>query len=588
MRARVICLVLTAIFLTIPFSSSARISPAQYDESVFERIRREHESIEKSHHAPAAVAAAPYVSMGTAAQPVDVKHYRLQIQLTSQPAGISGTVTIEGETLSAVGAINVDAQSNLIIDGVRLDGAPRNFQRTSSQVTLNFPDAAAGRKFTAAIEYHGNPIVSNLLGGGLLVSNHGPDGATVMASLSEPFAAPTWWPCIDNAQDKATAEIEITVPRGFQAASNGTLVKEEAGPGRTTTYYWREDYPIATYLISVAATNYVKFEDTYKALDGETTMPLVYYAYPEHIDLARLKFGVTRRAIEIFAPLFGEYPFLSEKYGMAEFPWGGAMEHQTITSMGAGIVGSLSNGGQAVIAHELAHHWWGDQVTMKTWNDIWLNEGFATYSEVLFLERFANLNAGDLMARSYDDGEVSGQLGGTVNAENPDNPFDDRGAIYSKGAWVLHMLRHLLGDAEFFAALKDYREQFAYGNASTRDFQRVCESHYGGPLDWFFQQWVYARRRPLYKVSSGISKADSAGDYVVSLSIKQKQSHEIPGREQSVYVMPLDVMIHYADGSRETRVILNDARKQKFSFTVSKQPEAVGIDEDNWVLKKVK
>ncbi|HVG21298.1 MAG TPA: M1 family metallopeptidase, partial [Blastocatellia bacterium] len=431
-------------------------------------------------------------------------------------------------------------------------------------------------------------VTSNILGGGMLVSNHGPDNATVMATLSEPYAAPTWWPCVDNAQDKATAEIEITVPRGFQAASNGTLTKEESNGNRTTTYYWREDYPIATYLISVAATNYIKFEDTYTALDGSTTMPLVYYVYPEHIDLARLKFGVTRRAIEIFAPLFGEYPFLNEKYGMAEFPWGGAMEHQTMTSMGAGVVGSISNAGQSIIAHELSHHWWGDLVTMRTWNDIWLNEGFATYSEVLFFERFSDLNPGDLMSRSYDDGEVNGRLGGTVNAENLNNPFDDRGAIYTKGAWVLHMLRHVLGDAEFFAALKDYREQFAYGNASTKDFQRACENRYGGSLDWFFQQWVYAGRRPVYKVSSDVSKADPSGNYTVSLTIKQKQSHEIPGRDQSVYVMPLDVMIRYADGSRETRVIRNDARKQKFSFTVSKQPVAVAIDEDNWVLKKLK
>jgi aminopeptidase N len=332
----------------------------------------------------------------------------------------------------------------------------------------------------------------------------------------------------------------------------------------------------------------MKFEDTYKALDGVTNMPLVYYVYPEHIDFARLKFGVTRRAMEIFAPLFGEYPFLREKYGMAEFPWSGAMEHQTITSMGASIVGSAATSGQSVIVHELAHHWWGDLVTLRTWNDIWLNEGFATYSEVLFFERFSNLNPGDLMTRSYDDGEVYGRLAGTVNAENLDNPFDDRGAIYTKGGWVLHMLRHVLGDEKFFDALKDYRERFAFGNASTKDFQQVCESHYGQSLDWFFQQWIYARGRPVYKVSSDISRAGSSGNYDISLSIKQKQSHDIPGRDKSVYIMPLDVTIQYADGSREVRVIRNDERKQKFKFTVSKQPAAVSIDEDNWVLKKVK
>ena len=591
MKARVSRLALIAILLIIPFSSSAHtsVSQAQADESVFEQIKREHESLEKDHSKVAGVSPASFRAMGFTAQPIDVKHYRLQIRLVPEPARISGTVTLDGETLSAVNAINVDAQSNLIIDAVRFDGAARDFQRTNDLVSLNFAGGLpAATKFTIEVEYHGSPAISNLLGGGMLVSNHGPDSTTVMATLSEPYAAPTWWPCIDDARDKATAEIEITVPRGFQAASNGTLVKEEAGPDRTTVYYWKEDFPLSTYLISVAATNYMKFEDTYRALDGAASMPLVYYVYPEHIDLARLKFGVTRRAMEIFAPLFGEYPFLTEKYGMAEFPWGGAMEHQTITSMGSNVVGSITNSGQSIIAHELAHHWWGDLVTLRTWNDIWLNEGFATYSEVLFFERFSNLDPGDLMARSYDDGVVFGRLGGTVDAENLGNPFDDTGAIYTKGAWVLHMLRHLLGDEKFFDALKDYRERFAFGNASTKDFQQVCESHYGQSLDWFFQQWIYARGRPVYKVSSDISRAGSSGNYDISLSIKQKQSQDIPGRAQSVYVMPLDVMIHYADGSRETRVIRNDARKQKFNFTVSKQPVEVVIDEDDWVLKKVK
>jgi aminopeptidase N len=571
-------------------ASPARLSRAQSDDSIFEQIKREHEWLQKNlHHQSAAVQASSFQTTALTAQAIDVKHYRLQIQLVPAPARIAGTVTIEGETVAAVNAINIDAQDNLVIDAVRFNGVARDFLRANDQVTLNFSGGIpAATRFVIAVEYHGTPAISNLLGGGMLVSTHGPDNTTVMATLSEPYAAPTWWPCIDNAQDKATAELEVTVPRGFQAAANGTLTKEQSNADKTTTYYWREDYPIATYLISVAATDYIKFEDSYTALDGETKMPLVYYAYPEHVDLARLKFGVTRRAIEIFAPLFGEYPFLNEKYGMAEFPWGGAMEHQTITSMGSSIVGSISNAGQSVIAHELGHHWWGDLVTMRTWNDIWLNEGFATYCEVLFFERFSNLDPGELMARSYDDGEVFGRLGGTVNAENLSNPFDDRGAIYTKGGWVLHMLRHMMGDGKFFDTLKDYRERFSFGNASTKDFQQVCEDHYGEPLDWFFQQWVYAPGRPNYKTTTKITKSGAAGDYLVALTIKQKQSHAIPGRDKSVYIMPLDVTIHFTDGSQVTQVVRNDARKQKFNIVVPKQPEEVIVDEGNWVLKKLR
>ena len=224
---------------------------------------------------------------------------------------------------------------------------------------------------------------------------------------------------------------------------------------------------------------------------------------------------------------------------------------------------------------------------MRTWDDIWLNEGFATYSEVLFFERFAGLAPGELLSRSYDDGVVDGALGGTVTAENLDAPFDDNGAIYRKGGWVLHMLRHVLGDQKFFDALKQYRTRYAFSNASTGDFQQVCEGFYGASLEWFFKQWIYAPGRPVYKVSSDISPADATGDHTVTIVVKQKQSQGIPGRENGNYIMPLDLTIHYADGTSETRVF-NDSRKQRFEFTVSKQPVDVGFDESHWILKKLK
>ncbi len=243
---------------------------------------------------------------------------------------------------------------------------------------------------------------------------------------------------------------------------------------------------------------------------------------------------------------------------------------------------------QSIIAHELAHQWWGDLVTLRTWDDIWLNEGFASYSEVLFFERFSNINAGDLMRSSYDDGKMAGRLGGTVTAEDLDNPFDDTGAVYTKGAWVLHMLRHLLGDQSFFDALKDYRQRFAYSNASTSDFQQVCEDHYGAKLDWFFTQWIYATGRPSYKVSTEVSQSGTQLPFTLKVTIKQKQMQAIPGRSQSVYIMPLDVTITYAGGQTEKHVVMNDARKQTFTFNLARQPVDVSVDEDNWVLKKLK
>jgi aminopeptidase N len=593
-KARIMILLLLAVTLVV----SARPSSTQERESVFDEIRREHQWIEKHLHepAPAIFAATPAKSLvrlqalTAAPQTIDVQHYHLQIRFDLDALSFAGTVTIEARTTAPTTAVNIDAFDNLEIQAVRVnvDNNGFSFRRKHNRFTFSFAEALpAGRDLTMILVYQGTPVNANNLDGGMLTSKHGPDAISSMANLSEPYAAPSWWPCIDDVRDKATSEVEITVPQNYVGASNGVLTKTVINPDQTTTYFWREDYPLTTYLISVAVTNYAKFEDTYTAMDGHT-MPLMFYVYPEHLALAQQKFAVTRQTMEIFAPLYGEYPFINEKYGMAEFPWNGGMEHQTLTSLGSSIIGSPTNSALTIIAHELAHQWWGDLVTLRTWDDIWLNEGFATYSEVLFLERFAQLNPGSVMNFSYDDGEVFGRLGGTVTAENLDDPFDDTGAVYRKGAWALHMLRHLMGDEKFFATLKDYRQRFAFGSASTKDFQQVCEEHYGDKLDWFFQQWIYAPGRPVYKVTREISAADAAGNYTISLVIKQKQTHAIPGRSDSVYIMPLDVTIHYADGTSETRVVRNDKRKQTFTFSVPKQPASVGLDEGHWVLKKVK
>jgi aminopeptidase N len=563
---------------------------SSHDESIFDRIRREHQEIRKEHCARQKPAAAEPDFVATAQpasrQPLDVEHYRLQITLDPDRRAVSGVVTINIQATAPLAAVTVDAAENLAIDSVRLSAHQIQFQRSGGRLVIPTGRTyVAGERFDVVIAYNGPAVTGGRFGGGMLVGTHG-NGATVMANLSEPFASPTWWPCIDDPRDKATIECEATVPQGYEVASNGLLGQTVANSDQTVTYFWRSNYQLATYLVSVAATNYAKFEDSYTALDGVTTMPIVYYVYPEHLDLARQKFAVTRLAMEIFAPLFGEYPFLNEKYGMAEFPWGGAMEHQTMTSMGQNIVGSATSSGAGVIAHELAHHWWGNLVTMRTWDDIWLNEGFATYSEVLFFERHFPIDPGLLMSASYDDGLVSGELGGTVTAENQDDPFDDRGAIYTKGAWVLHMARGILGDRKFFDALNDYRARHAFGNASTADLREAFERQYGQPLDWFFHQWVYAPGRPSYKHSAVISGPDSSGNYSIRVTLKQKQSVAIPGREKSVFIMPLDLTIHHADGSAITQTVFNNQRKQKFTLTTSRRPVSVGLDEGNWVLKK--
>ncbi|MCS6816565.1 MAG: M1 family metallopeptidase [Blastocatellia bacterium] len=512
-------------------------------------------------------------------QPLDVEHYVLQITLFPEARRIQGRVTLRGRTTASVESLRVDLLTALTVTRVLWEGAPIAFTHADDRVRVPIP-LARGQTFTLTIEYVGRPALLGRLPSGMFFSEHA--GFPVVATLSQPNGAPAWWPCVDDPADKATADIEVTVPPGYLVASNGLLEDVRLHPDGWRTYVWRERYPIATYLISIAATNFVQFSDVYRARDG-TMMPLVYYVYPEHLDRARRAFPITREALRVFAELFGEYPFLAEKYGMAEFPWSGAMEHQTMTSIGSSVLTHVDT-----IVHEAAHQWWGNMVTPRTWHDIWLSEGFATYSEVLFREHMYGADPGQLL-RQRDDGLAAGRLRGTVYAEDATDPFDDIPAIYTKGAWVLHMLRYLLGDDRFFAALREYGRRFAYANASTNDLERVFSEFYGESLEWFFEQWVYTPMRPIYAFSWSVHPESES--YQLRLRLQQRQTHLIARRNPTlppIYIMPVEFTLYYADGTSEVKRVWNRAREEEFTFALKRPPVRVTFDERGWILKEMR
>jgi len=364
--------------------------------------------------------------------------------------------------------------------------------------------------------------------------------------------------------------LNIDVPQGLIVASNGILTSVTRSEGRST-YHWVTRYPIATYLVSLAISNYEIFSDWYHSRNSGS-MEVRFYVYPEHLEKAKIDLNNTVSMIEFFADIFGEYPFIEEKYGLAIFPWNGGMEHQTITSYGAALIQG-NHRYDYINAHELAHQWFGDAITMRHWSHIWLNEGFASYAEALWFESQYGKNYYHDYINNLDVIPLAGPL--FVSDSLNEQALFSR-TVYDKGAFTLHMLRAVLGDSVFFRCLKTYatHPRFAYGTATTENFQSVCEEIAGISLNWFFNQWVYRGDRPLYDVLWSIS-----GDGPFTTVIQVTQENPVP------FKMPVQIRLQATD--QEFSGILWDSLDvQKFVFETEFKPTALLFDPDNWILKK--
>jgi hypothetical protein len=448
-----------------------------------------------------------------------------------------------------------------------VDGAAADYDRQGDRLLVDLGAAISeGDSFQVAVYYHGSPQTS---GGGLYISSD------VTFTMCEPEGARNWFPCYDKPSDKATADISITVPDGFIVASNGQLIgvaRDEKA--KTSTYSWSETYPIATYLISLAISEYATFSYWYEG-DGDT-MEIACYAPPEDSADAAVDFSNLPEMIACYGELFGTYPFIEEKYGMATFPWGGAMEHQTCTSWGFPITGN--NTYDWVVAHELAHQWWGDWVSPDNWKEIWLNEGFATYSEALWWEYLY----GGAGLRTYMS-EMQDYYVGWENASgmsfaiyDPPSGYLFSPTEYEKAGTVLHMLRFVVGDSAFFDILRTYGANHAYGNAVTDDLVAVCEDLSGQDLDWFFQQWIYQPGFPKFSFAWNYEEEKGTG-YLVNISLVQQQN------SGPVFQMPVEIGITTASGTVLDTVQI-DQEAEQIQITVQEEPLGVQLDPNEWLL----
>ena len=503
-------------------------------------------------------------SMGTLNQEqYDVRHYDIDLIIDPALHKVTGTVQMSIEVVdNSIDSVEVDLLNNMTVTNILVSEAPASYVHQNDLINITLDRVySAGESVELLIEYNGNPAASGL--GSFGFDLH--DGKPMIWSLSEPFGARNWWPCKDQPSDKAdSADIRVTVPAGMIVASNGVL-REVRDNGDTETYCWHEGYPIVTYLVSIAIYEYTTYSDYYKYSPTDS-MEIQFYVFPDHLESVQANYAKTKEMLAIFSELYGPYPFLDEKYGHAEFIFGGGMEHQTCTSLGGWS--------EALIAHELAHQWWGDMITCRDFHHIWLNEGFATYSEALYWEQVGGKEA------YFEDINKNKYLGeGTVYVPDLTDVWRifHGGLSYNKGSWILHMLRHVVGDTVFFDILQAYYDsQFQHGTAITEDFQAVCEAISGMELDWFFQEWIYGEYYPAYAFDW--SSVEQNGDYVVNLTIEQVQTNT------GVFTMPIDVTFITQDG-KETFVVFDSLQTQTFQLTLSSEPIVALIDREGWILK---
>jgi aminopeptidase N len=474
---------------------------------------------------------------------LDVKTGDFDFFIDIEQKKITATATLTFEVKQAVASVYLFLSHPLeLIQVFMSDGSNVPYDRTLDHRLIFSPAGGFTKgRHTLTIRYAGTPPRTQF--GSFTFEDHA-SGPTVW-TLSEPFGASDWHPSTNNPADKIdTVKIRVDVPSALKAVSNGNLIQVEESKGRTK-YTWLSSYPISPYLISLAIGNYDEFTLWYKALERDS-LPIVNYVYKgQNLTNLKSQAAQTLGMMSLFEELFGPYPFSKEKYGHAQFGFGGGMEHQTISSM--------YNLSYFLVAHELAHQWFGDKVTNARWNDLWIQEGFATYSEGLTVERFntpedfknwLTLRRTQIVAQSDGSVYVPNEA---IENRNLSRMFNAR-LTYRKAAWVLHMLRKKMGDALFFQAARKYlKEERAYGAASTEDFRKVMESVYGASLEPFFQQWVYGEGHPNLTVNYRIKNASTG---YTSLEIKQKSSHS------SVPKFEFPLQVRFATETRDTLITL--------------------------------
>lgn len=495
----------------------------------------------------------------------DLNYHRLELNADPAIRAVGGTVTHYFTALVDLDEVAFDLRDELVVSEVAHHGESIAFTHAGHALTITLPAMLpAGSLDSLSITYAGVPPETGF--GSFVQTTHADQ--PILWTLSEPFGARDWWPCKQDLNDKADSlDVYVTVPQGQRVAGNGLLVAETDLGNGTVRHHWRHRYPIDFYLVAFAVTNYAAYSFAVPLVN--TNVEVLNYVFPEDSANSVWATGDVIEQMQLYSELFGEYPFATEKYGHAQFGWGGGMEHQTMSFMGGFFY--------ELMAHELAHQWFGDLVTCGSWEDIWLNEGFATYLSGLCYEHLAPEYW--MPFKGAWRGVVISQPGGSVRCTDTTSVsriFDSR-LSYFKGAYLLHMIRWVCGDSAFYAGVNNYLNDpdIRHGSAKTPHLIAHLEAASGLDLTAFMANWYVGEGYPNYVVTWG---QESSG--AVALRIDQTTSHP------SVPFYPMPVPIRFKNNDQDTTVVLDHTFSgQTFDLALPFIADSLQFDPELWILR---
>jgi len=506
-------------------------------------------------------------------QNYDITYHKLEFTVDPAVYLVSGKITTTYTALANMNTIVFDLANELTVTSVVSNSQNLTFlQNGNNELVITLPATQViGTSATVKITYSGAPPVNGFRAFTTEVRGN---GSNTLYTLSEPFGARDWWPCKQDLNDKVNSiDVYITAPSQYIAVSNGVEPEAPIVNGASKTTHFHHGYAIPAYLICMAVTDYTVYNQTAGAAPNQ--YPIINYIYPESFNAGlQTQLAQTPLLLNLYSNLFELYPFHNEKYGHAQFGWGGGMEHTTVSFM----VGF----DRQLIAHEMAHQWFGDKITCGTWKDIWLNESFATYVASLVYENFdgaaAFVNDKTNMVNYITSGTGGAVYLTDAEATDVNRIFDSR-LTYNKGAMVLEMLRFKMGDASFFQAIKNYLADasLAYGYAVTTNLKSHLEAVYGSSLTEFFNDWIYNQGYPSYTIT-----AQNWGAGQGRFTVNQTQSDA----SVSYFEMPVPVRIHGSGGQQQDIVLNNTINGEVIIQPISFPIASIEFDPDVHLISR--